>query len=81
MTIDHHLDHAAAGRSHHRLLAQVFLNLGHLGLHLLELLEHLELLTHLAPPSRGDPHIGRVEPVHGLFHQRVIGNGARRAHR
>src|SRR5437763_1392976 len=48
----HHLHHAAASCPGHGLVAQVLLDLRHLGLHLLELLEHLELLTH-QPLPRG----------------------------
>jgi hypothetical protein len=46
MAVGDDLDHTAAGGTGDRLLAQLLLDLRHPRLHLLQLLEHLELLSH-----------------------------------
>src|SRR5437660_2914055 len=46
LAVDHHFHGAAAGRGLDLFLLELGLDLGHLGLHLLDLLEHLHLVLH-----------------------------------
>src|SRR5713101_1433759 len=50
VAVGYHRHHAAASRAGHRLLPQLLLDLAHASLHLLQLLEHLELLPHAQRP-------------------------------